>query len=261
MLQTEKIAALGQIVSGIAHELNNPLTAIMVYAQLLLGHGLVASQLAEARNVYHEAERARRIVKNLLYFARENKPERSGVDLNEIVERTLALRSYELKVENIRVHCDLATDLPKTMADPYQLQQVVLNLVLNAEQALMEKQPQGKVEVRTRRVDFIARVGDFVPLASALIARRLKQPHMPHLDTCASAEERPSGIGEIFRHEINNPLTGILGNAELVFAHREHFSSVEIQRLQTVVDLAVRLRENIRRISNNWEDDRPSKTS
>jgi signal transduction histidine kinase/CheY-like chemotaxis protein len=150
MLQTEKMAALGQIVSGIAHELNNPLTAIMGYAQLLLGHGLIPGQLAEARNVYQEAERARRIVKNLLYFARENKPERSAVNLNEIVERTLALRSYELKVENIIVECDLAPDLPRTMADPYQLQQVVLNLVMNGEQALMEEPRKGQIVVRTR---------------------------------------------------------------------------------------------------------------
>jgi hypothetical protein len=101
-------------------------------------------------------------------------------------------------------------------------------------------------------VDFIARVGDFVPLASALIARALKEPRMPASDSAPAGRTR-SGIGELFRHEINNPLTGILGNAELVLAHREHFSDVEIQRLQTVVDLAVRLRENIRRISNTWE--------
>lgn len=110
-------------------------------------------------------------------------------------------------------------------------------------------------------VDFIARVGNFVPLACALITRRLKQAQRPGLDPCRSAEQRSSGMGEIFRHEINNPLTGILGNAELVLAHREHFSGVEIQRLQTVVDLAVRLRENIRRISNSWDANRSSKVS
>jgi signal transduction histidine kinase/ActR/RegA family two-component response regulator len=150
MLQTEKMAELGQIVSGIAHELNNPLTAIMGYAQLLLGHGLAAPQIDEARKVYQEAERARRIVKNLLYFARENKPERSAVDLNEIVERTLGLRSYELKVENILVERDLAPDLPRTMADPYQLQQVLLNLVMNAEQAILEQGGLGRIRVTAR---------------------------------------------------------------------------------------------------------------
>ncbi len=149
LLQAEKMAALGQLVSGIAHELNNPLTAIMGYAQLLLGHGLAPAQLSEAKKVYQQAERARRIVKNLLYFARENKPERTRVDLNEIVERTLALRSYELKVENIHVESELDSNLPHTMADPYQLQQVVLNLLVNAEQALLEERGQGRVRIRT----------------------------------------------------------------------------------------------------------------
>lgn len=152
MLQTEKMAALGQLVSGIAHELNNPLTAIMGYAQLMLGHGLDPAQLSEATKVYQEAERARRIVKNLLYFARENTPERTRVDVNEIVERTLALRSYELKIENIVVACELAPGLPQTIADPYQLQQVVLNLLINAEQALLEGRGQGHVLIRTSQV-------------------------------------------------------------------------------------------------------------
>ncbi|HTP87560.1 MAG TPA: ATP-binding protein, partial [Bryobacteraceae bacterium] len=151
LLQTEKMAALGHLVSGIAHELNNPLTAIMGYAQLLLGHGLAPAQQAEADKVYQEAERARRIVKNLLYFARETKTERTRVNLNEIVERTLALRSYELRVENIAVETDLDPALPVTMADPYQLQQVVLNLLVNAEQALLEGRGRGLVTIRTFR--------------------------------------------------------------------------------------------------------------
>jgi len=186
MLQTEKMAALGQLVSGIAHELNNPLTAIMGYAQLMLGHGLDPAQFSEATKVYQEAERARRIVKNLLYFARETAPERSRVDLNEIVERTLALRNYELKMENIVVVCELAPRLPQTIADPYQLQQVVLNLLINAEQALLEGRGQGRVLIRTSHViqgmgrhtsdRIVLEVSDDGPGVSPEIASRIFDP-------------------------------------------------------------------------------------
>jgi len=163
MLQTEKMAALGQLVSGIAHELNNPLTAIMGYAQLLLGHGLMPGQLSEASKVFQEAERARHIVKNLLYFARENRAERTRVNLNEIIERTLALRSYELKVADIAVTCELAPGLPTSLADPHQLQQVVLNLLVNAEQAILEGRGKGHVWIST----------SFAPAASPEDARRI----------------------------------------------------------------------------------------
>lgn len=189
LLQTEKMAALGHLVSGIAHELNNPLTAIMGYGQLLLGHGLMPAQHSEAKKIYQEAERARRIVKNLLYFGRENKPERTRVDLNEIVERTLALRSYELKVENIVVECDLAAHLPETMADPYQLQQVVLNLIVNAEQALLEGRGQGKVRIQTYRTagnKISLEISDDGPGIPREIASRIFDPFFT---------TKPSGVG------------------------------------------------------------------
>jgi signal transduction histidine kinase/DNA-binding NarL/FixJ family response regulator len=196
MLQTEKMAALGQLVSGIAHELNNPLTAIMGYAQLLLGRGLMPGQLSEAEKVFQEAERARRIVKNLLYFARENLPERTRVDVNEIVERTLALRSYELRVENIDAQFDLAPGLPATMADPYQLQQVVLNLVVNAEQALLESRGHGHVWIRTRHViegvgkktrdRILLEISDDGPGIPPEIASRIFDPFFT---------SKPSGVG------------------------------------------------------------------
>jgi len=189
LLQTEKMAALGQLVSGIAHELNNPLTTIMGYAQLLLGHGLRPPQFSEASKVFQEAERARRIVKNLLYVARENKPERTRVDLNEIVERTLALRSYELRVENIVVECDLAHNLPETVGDPHQLQQVVLNLLVNAEQSLLQGRGQGRVWIRTQRTalgKISLEVSDDGPGIPPEIASRIFDPFFT---------TKPSGVG------------------------------------------------------------------
>ncbi|MGA8024113.1 MAG: ATP-binding protein, partial [Candidatus Acidiferrales bacterium] len=189
LLQTEKMAAVGQLVSGIAHELNNPLTAIMGYGQLLLGHGLSPEQFSEANKIFQEAGRARRIVKNLLYFARENQPERTRVDLNEIVERTLALRSYELRVENILVECDLAADLRETMADPYQLQQVVLNLLMNAEQALLQDRGQGHVRIRTRTAGenrIAVEISDDGPGIPREIASRIFDPFFT---------TKPSGVG------------------------------------------------------------------
>jgi two-component system NtrC family sensor kinase len=189
LLQTEKMAAVGQLVSGNAHELNNPLTATMGYGQLLLGHGLSPAQFSEANKIFQEAGRARRIVKNLLYFARENQPERTRVGLNETVERTLALRSYELKVENILVECNLAANLPETMADPYQLQQVVLNLLVNAEQALLQDRGQRRVRIRTRAAGenrIALEVSDDGPGVPREIASRIFDPFFTR---------KPSGVG------------------------------------------------------------------
>jgi two-component system NtrC family sensor kinase len=151
LLQTEKMAGLGQLVAGIAHELNNPLTSILGYSQLLLGRRLTAPQEADGRLIHQEAERAARIVKNLLLFAREARPERRPVSLNEIVERTLSLRNYELRVENIELSQELAQDLPTVIADPAQLQQVLLNLLVNAEQAIRQGAGEGSIRVRTRK--------------------------------------------------------------------------------------------------------------
>lgn len=102
-------------------------------------------------------------------------------------------------------------------------------------------------------VEFVARTGDFAPIAAALIERRLRWAELSESALAATSAGFSGDMGEIFRHEINNPLTGILGNAELLLAHRDRFRSIDLQRLQTVVDLAVRLRETVRRLSNIWE--------
>jgi PAS domain S-box-containing protein len=154
-IQLEKLASLGLVISSVTHEIGNPLTSVLGYSQLLS----MRSEMSEEKKkdfleiIRTEADRIRRVVENLLSFAREHKPEREYVDINEIIENTLALRSYELKVDNIIVIKDLEPDLPRTTADPYQLQQVFLNIIINAEQAMLDAHREGKLNINTRVKD------------------------------------------------------------------------------------------------------------
>lgn len=127
--------------------------------------------------------------------------------------------------------------------------------------APLERQFEVGRRIASGDVEFVARAGDFVPLAACLVERRLRWAEMSASMLALPWGEADADLGTIFRHEINNPLTGILGNAELVLAHRDHLSAVDTQRLQTVVDLAVRLRETVRRLSNAWEHQQTSAKS
>ena len=116
-----------------------------------------------------------------------------------------------------------------------------------------ERQPEAARLVAEGEVEFVARTGDFVPLAASLLARRVRWARMSESLLGPPWAAVNGDLGAIFRHDINNPLTGILGNAELVLGHSDRLAPIDAQRLQTVVDLAVRLRETIRRLSDAWE--------
>ncbi len=151
LIQSDKLSALGQLVAGVAHELNNPLTSISGYAQLLLRNRTLNDEIrADLEQIRQQAERAGRIVRNLLMFAREHKPERLATQINEVIQSTLALQVYQLRVDNITVQLDLDPELPSTVTDPHQLQQVLLNLITNARQAMNER-GSGILTIRTRR--------------------------------------------------------------------------------------------------------------
>jgi len=149
ILQSEKMAALGQTISGVAHELNNPLATILSWAERLSERPLDDTSKRGVSVILSEAERAARIVRNLLTFARKRQSTRALIDLNFLVNETLALRAYE-RMPTLTVKTELAADVPRVFADSHQIQQVLLNLVINAEQAMFAANNRGIVTIRTR---------------------------------------------------------------------------------------------------------------
>ena len=149
LLQAEKLAALGQTISGVAHELNNPLATILTWAERLSQRPTDDHTRRGLEAILSESERAAKIVRNLLTFARKRHTTRAMVDLNQVVRETLALRSYEQRVNNVSTIEALAAGLPQAFADPHQIQQVLLNLIINAEQAMIGAHGRGTLVVRT----------------------------------------------------------------------------------------------------------------
>ncbi|MSO51852.1 MAG: hypothetical protein CK533_02955 [Acidobacterium sp.] len=149
LLQAEKMAALGQTISGVAHELNNPLATILSWAERLAERNVDDKTRQGLEVILAESERAARIVRNLLTFARKRQTTRAMVDLNQVVRETLALRAYEQKVSNVKVVEALSSGVPEVFADGHQIKQVLLNLVINAEQACIGANGRGTIVVRT----------------------------------------------------------------------------------------------------------------
>src|SRR5438034_569091 len=177
LLQTDRLSQLGALVSGVAHELNNPLAAIAAFAELLVVEPRQAELRESAEVIRAEAMRAGRIVRTLLDFARQRPRVRVAVDLAEIVDRVLSLQRSALKKARVRAAVAIPDDLPAVLGDPQELQQVVLNAVVNARQAVEASGRPGQVLIIAKRTDNHVRVAiedeESVRRGMVLLAKRL----------------------------------------------------------------------------------------
>jgi PAS domain S-box-containing protein len=151
LIQAEKLSALGELISGVAHELNNPLTGVMGFSQLLMASNCDEKMGRTLAKINSEATRCQKIVQNLLTFARRHAAEQGPVQINEILDATIDLRAYQLKVDNIEIVRELDENLPRTTGDFHQLQQVFINIINNAHQAMLEAHGRGRLIIRTER--------------------------------------------------------------------------------------------------------------
>jgi two-component system, NtrC family, sensor kinase len=147
IIQSERLAAMGQMIGGFAHELNNPLTGILGMSELLQDNEMPDDARKQLTTLHQQARRAADIVQNLLYFSRPPAPGQSQIDLNELLQRTLHLHAYSLRKSNIAVDFHPQPSLPPIPGDAHQLMQVFLNLMINAEHAIREVRESGTLRI------------------------------------------------------------------------------------------------------------------
>jgi len=187
-----RLASIGELAAGVAHEINNPLTGVIGFSQRLLRRSASEEASRDLEIIYSEAQRAAKIVQNLLTFARRRQPKKKYSNINDIVQKTLELRAYELQTSNIELVTVLAPRLPKIMVDFPQIQEVFLNIILNAEQAMSEAYGGGKLTIKTRVVKDYVRIS-FADDGPGISPEHLDKVFDPFFTT--RAEKGGTGLG------------------------------------------------------------------
>jgi len=190
LIITDRLASVGELASGIAHELNNPLTSVIGFSDLLLEKDIPDDVKEDLSVVNREAKRTAEVVQNLLIFARKHPPGKQLVNINSIIEKVLELRAYEQKVSNIQVNTQFAPDLPEVMADYFQVQQVFLNIIINAEHFMIEANNRGTLTITTERA------GDIIKASFADDGPGIAKENLGHLfDPFFTTKEVGKGTG------------------------------------------------------------------
>ncbi len=158
LIVTDRLASVGELASGIAHELNNPLTSVVGFSELLLEKNIPSDIKADILTIHRQARRTTEVIKNLLTFSQRHVPTKQPTNINKAIRKVLKLRAYEQKVNNIRVNTNLAPDLPEVMADSFQLEQAFLNIIINAEYFMTEVHNGGTLTIATENAGDVVMV-------------------------------------------------------------------------------------------------------
>jgi PAS domain S-box-containing protein len=190
LIMQERLASIGQLSSGIAHELNNPLTGVITFSALLLQKELPGDVKEDLKIINDEAQRTAKIVKNLLTFARKQPQEKRPMNINEDIQKVLEMRAYEQKVNNIQVNTRLDPNLPEILGNSSQLQQVFFDIVINAEFFMLEAHGKGMLTIATEKA------GDLIRASFADDGPGISRDNMRHLfNPFFSTKEVGKGTG------------------------------------------------------------------
>ena len=234
LLVADRLASIGELASGIAHELNNPLTGVIGFSELLMEKNVANEVKEDIAIIHHEAVRAAEVVKNLLTFARKHVPSKQPTNINSIIASVLGLRAYENKVNNIKVITRFEPNLPMIIADGFQLQQVFINVIINAEYAMEEANKGGVLTITTKKE------GNIIYISFADNGAGISEKNMKHIfDPFFTTKDvgRGTGLGLSICHGI------VTGHGGKIYARSEPGKGATF-----IVELPVKVKGNV------WEE-------